>query len=303
MPRRPRLHVDGAFYHVILRGNHRQNIFFTTADRTRFLDIVCEVIERFRMRVHAYCLMSNHVHLAIQVSDIPLGPAMMRVASRYARERQRNLNTTGHFFERRYRALMVDADEYLLALVRYIHLNPVRAHLVRDPADYPWSGHSAYLGGQSPPWLTTDFVLGMLGSDPVAAGFAYRRFVLDAINKDDQKDFMVGASSEPRAIGSDQFLAQLAGPVTHRPRISLETLIERLCAVHGVHPEQLTAPNRSRTLAKLRSIVLHHALHLRIASMSDIARHCNRSASTLCESLEHYRRTQPALFAQSLDLE
>ena len=81
------------------------------------------------MRVHAYCLMTNHVHLAIQVADVPLGRAMMRIASRYARDIQRSLHTTSHFFERRYRALLVDADEYLLTLVRYIHLNPVRARI------------------------------------------------------------------------------------------------------------------------------------------------------------------------------
>lgn len=86
MPRKPRLHVDGAFYHVILRGNHRDSIFFRAADRDRFAALVAENIERFRMRVHAFCWMSNHVHLLVQVADIPLGRALMRIAGRYARE-------------------------------------------------------------------------------------------------------------------------------------------------------------------------------------------------------------------------
>src|SRR6187551_3554571 len=124
MPRKPRLHVDGGFYHVILRANHRQTIFFTSADRTLFAELVAENIERFGMRVHAFCWMSNHVHLLMQVGSLPLAKAMMRIAGRFARHMQRSLRTTGHFFERRYRAILVDADEYLLELVRYIHLNP-----------------------------------------------------------------------------------------------------------------------------------------------------------------------------------
>jgi REP element-mobilizing transposase RayT len=110
MPRKPRLHVDGGHYHVILRGNHRQSIFFNAADRLAFAELVAENIERFGMRVHAFCWMSNHVHLLMQVGAFPLARAMMRIASRFARGMQRNQQTTGHFFERRYRAILVDAD-------------------------------------------------------------------------------------------------------------------------------------------------------------------------------------------------
>ena len=90
--------------------------------------------------------MSNHLHLALQVADAPLGPIVRRIAGVYARRIQQRLPTTGHLFERRYRSVLVDADTHLLRLVRYIHLNPLRAGLVADPADYPWSGHRAYLG-------------------------------------------------------------------------------------------------------------------------------------------------------------
>jgi putative transposase len=181
MPRRPRLHVEGGFYHVILRGNHRQSIFFRPADRDRFAELVSEMIERFRMRVHAFCWMRNHVHLLMQVSDVPLGRAMMRIASRFAREMQKQQPTTGHFFERRYRAILVDADSYLLELIRYIHLNAVRANIVADPAEYRWSGHRAYLGLEELPWLTTDFALSLFSRELGSAREAYRRFVLAGI--------------------------------------------------------------------------------------------------------------------------
>ena len=129
MSRPLRLHVPGGFYHVTLRGNHRQDIFRTPVDRELLDNLVGEALLELYARVHAYCWMPNHIHLVAQVSDIPLGKLVMRIASRYARKHQQDLKTTGHLFERRYHAVLVDADAYLLTLIRYIHLNPVRAGL------------------------------------------------------------------------------------------------------------------------------------------------------------------------------
>jgi putative transposase len=175
MPRPLRIHVAGAFYHVTMRGNHRQNIFFSPADRRLFDDITAEVLERFAARLHAYCWMTNHVHMLIQVSDAPLGKLMLRIAGRFARTVQRHLHTTGHLFEKRYHPILVDADRYLLELLRYIHLNPVRAHMVEHPSDYPWSSHRVYLGALDQPWVTTNFALGMFYAQRDQAIAAYQR--------------------------------------------------------------------------------------------------------------------------------
>ncbi len=169
MPRPRRLHVPGGLYHAVLRGNHRQAIFCDGDDYLGFEEIVAHALDRYGASLFAYCWMTNHVHLAIRVADAPLGAVMSIVASRYARAKQRSLSTTGHLFERRYRARLVDADRYLLALVRYIHLNPVRARMVTDPRDYPWSSHRAYLGAPCPPWLRIEPVLGVLGTMADAA--------------------------------------------------------------------------------------------------------------------------------------
>jgi REP element-mobilizing transposase RayT len=173
------VHVPGGVYHVTLRGNHRQAIFHRDADRERLNEIVADVADRLELRVHAYCWMSNHIHLALQVAERPLGDAMRCIASRHARAVQRDLATSGHLFERRYRPSLVDTDAYLLDVVRYIHLNPVAAKLVADPADYPWSSHRAYLGLASTPWLTCELVLGALtggrGRAREARGSALRR--------------------------------------------------------------------------------------------------------------------------------
>src|SRR5688500_17648376 len=124
MPRLPRLHVPGGCYHVILRGNHREPLFGSTADRDRLAALVAEALLAHNARVHAFCWMTNHLHALVQISDRPLGKLVQRIAVRYAKHRHRQMRTSGHLFERRYRAWLIDADAYFLTLLRYIHLNP-----------------------------------------------------------------------------------------------------------------------------------------------------------------------------------
>src|SRR5215207_5784129 len=112
MPRPPRIHSPGAMYHVTLRGNHRHDIFFTVGDRRLLTIIISEAIESCGAQVHAYCYMPNHIHVLFQVDSTPLSKIMLLVASQYARRVQARLETTGHFFERRYHAVLVDTDAY-----------------------------------------------------------------------------------------------------------------------------------------------------------------------------------------------
>ena len=169
MPRRLRIHLANGFYHVTLLGNHQQAIFHTVQDRQLLNVIVAESIERHAAQVHAYCWMTNHLHLLVRVSDEPLGHVMRLIASKYAKAFQRKLDTSGHLFERRYFARLIDGDAYLMAVLRYIHLNPVAAGLTPSAAEYPWSSHHAYGGGSAESWLTMDFVLALFGSDRIAA--------------------------------------------------------------------------------------------------------------------------------------
>ncbi len=145
MARKPRVHVPGGVYHVILRGNGGQDIFFRKEDRGELCRLLAEGTDRFEYRVHAYCLMTNHLHLAVEAGQVPLSRGMQNLSFRYTRWINRREKRTGHLFQGRYKALLVDRDAYLLELVRYIHLNPVRAELVDDPVDYPWSGRRGYL--------------------------------------------------------------------------------------------------------------------------------------------------------------
>lgn len=294
MPRRTRLHVPGGLYHVVLRGNHRQPIFHVPSDRAMLDDLVAEALARFGARVHAYCWMSNHVHLAVQVGDTPLGPLVQRIAGQYARRLQRRLPTTGHLFEGRYRAVLVDADEQLLRLTRYIHLNPRRAGMVADPADYPWSGHRAYLGLAAVPWLTTEFTLRLLGPDLASARRAYRRMIALGGDPEDSVHFNRGVPGDCRVLGADRFLKDLEATRRARPQVSsgsLERLVDQVAAEFGVGVVALASASRSSTLAGARCAIAERAVSRGVASLSEVARRLCRSHSSLSEALERRRRS------------
>lgn len=288
MPRPLRLHVPGAFYHVTLRGNHRQNIFFTPADRQVFNQLVAEVIERFTARLHAYCLMTNHVHLLVQVGDVPLGRLMLRIAGQYARIIQRHLHTTGHLFEKRYHPVLVDADTYLLELLRYIHLNPVRAHMTAIVDDYPWSSHHAYLGTRSEQWVTTDFALAMFHSCADQARAAYRRFLSEGV--DAVSPLFECNPNDQRILGSDDFAGRLLGAAWQpRSRKSVQHLIEEAAQQFQVTTEALRSPGKQRHLTKARAWIAHQAVTHRISSLAHVARLLQRSESSLREAVQrHY---------------
>jgi len=288
------LHVPGGVYHVILRGNHRQAIFTEPSDRQMLDALVAETLERFDARAHAYCWMTNHMHLALQVADAPLGPIVRRIAGVYARRIQQRLPTTGHLFERRYRSVLVDADTHLLRLVRYIHLNPLRAGLVADPVDYPWSGHRAYLGLTSIPWLTTDFTLRLLGTNRSSARRAYARLISAGGDPDDSAQFSRGMPGDTRVLGDDGFLARVTAtrkrvPLTRPSRPTLEQLIDAAAKEAGCTVEALASASKTRAVADARCRVTERALAAGVASISEIARRLNRSHSSLIEALQRRR--------------
>jgi REP element-mobilizing transposase RayT len=296
MPRRPRLHVADGIYHVTLRGNHRQAIFFERADRDLFEVLLAESLQRCACRIHAYCWMTNHVHLAVQVRDIPLGNFVRHLASRYARTVQRRVPTTGHLFEKRYRAALVQTDAYLLALIRYIHRNPCRAGMVTDPAEYPWSGHRAYLGLARPGWLTLELGLGLLSTDPAKAREAYRRFVMTDPDAAEEAIIRRGGAE---ALGRPRDCHAAAGP-DHRcatPAVSmtLEGLIETVAAEFGVEVGILSTPSRTRHLSRVRAMIARRALQERVATLTEIANRLGRTPATLWAGMRRYSPKVPGL--------
>lgn len=288
MPRPPRIHIPGAFYHVTLRGNHRQHIFFRPTDRQLLNEIVAEALDLFCARVHAYCYMTNHIHALVQIGDKPLGALMLRIAGRYARTIQANLHTTGHLFEKRYHPVLVDHDAYLLQLLRYIHLNPVRAAMVSSPEQYPWSSHLTYLGQREEPWITTSFALAMFHSNRHEAIEAYRRFVLE-VDATAHSPLKECNPNDSRILGSDDFASRSLGNAW-RPRCgkTLQDLLTEAYSVFGVSADQLRSASRRHELVRARAWVAHQAVTLRVTSLAAVARELHRDESSLRNAMMRY---------------
>ncbi len=282
MARKQRIHFPSACYHVILRGNAGDPIFFDDRDRYRLYLIFQYAVEKFRCRIHAFCLMRNHLHLVVQVDDIPLSRIMQNVSLRFTKWINLTQARTGHLFQGRYKAILVDADAYLLELVRYVHLNPVRGKASAAPEDYPWSGHRAYLGRERIPWLTTEPVLAMLSPRIDQARKAYASFVLDGLNEGRRGEFHSG-TCEGRILGDDHFTDDILVKVNQKRERSytLEEVIGAVCAHYRITPERLQAAGKVRPMTEARGIaatIVQMSPHLRL---TDLARLLGRDLSAL----------------------
>jgi len=153
MARPLRLHIPGALYHVMSRGNAKQPIFIESQDYERFLELLAETMLRFGVSCRAYCLMPNHFHLLLEPRDFPLSRMMQQLNSAYSQLFNRRHDRVGHVLQGRFKALLVDRDGYFLQVLRYIVLNPVEAGLVSDPAEWRWSSYCATAGRNAAPAL------------------------------------------------------------------------------------------------------------------------------------------------------
>ncbi len=154
MSRPLRIEFPGALYHVTARGNRREAIYEDDKDRRLFLDGLGDVVDRFNWLCHAHCLMTNHYHLVVETPDGNLAKGMRQLNGVYTQTINRRHGRSGHVFQGRYTAVLVDADAHLLELARYVVLNPVRAGMVGDPGKWKWSSYRATAGkAKPPPWL------------------------------------------------------------------------------------------------------------------------------------------------------
>jgi len=178
MVRPLRIEYPGAVYHLTSRGNARQEIFLDDADRSEFLKIFSLAVARFNWLCHAYCLMGNHYHLLVETVDPTLARGMRHLNGVYTQRFNQRHNRSGHLFQGRYNAILVEKDRHLLELARYVVLNPVRARMVRSCKDWRWSSYRATAGlDPSASFLTTDWILSQFAGSRANAQRAYRRFV------------------------------------------------------------------------------------------------------------------------------
>ena len=178
MSRPLRLEYPDALYHVTSRGDRRENIYEDDVDRLNYLSLLSDTIERYHWLCYAYCLMDNHYHLLIQTPEANLSQGMRQLNGVYTQAYNRKHHKTGHLFQGRYKAILVDADAYVLELSRYIVLNPVKANRVKQAGDWPWSSYRAMTGEiPSPAWLSTDYLLLQFSKQRKTAIRKYQTFV------------------------------------------------------------------------------------------------------------------------------
>jgi len=183
MARPLRIEYPGAVYHVTSRGNGRKNIFEDDQDRQIFLSILGSVVKRYNWLCHAYCLMDNHYHLMIETPEANLSAGMRQLNGEYTQSYNRRHQKPGHIFQGRFKAILVQKENYLLELSRYVVLNPVRAGVVKKTEAWRWSSYQATAGiVKEPGYLTTDWILGLFNAQRTVAKRRYRKFVREGIH-------------------------------------------------------------------------------------------------------------------------
>jgi putative transposase len=290
MARKPRIHYSGAFYHVILRGNGGQDIFNSETARSRFYLLIQEGIERYGHRIHAFCLMTNHVHLLIEVGIVPLSRIMQNLSFRYTRYVNAVDKRTGHLFQGRYKGLLIDKDSYLLELTRYIHCNPIRAGLVTDPGKYRWSSHKAYLGQESIPWLTTESVLSQFAGQAKKALSLYLQFVEAGVREPHRRDFHAG-SHEGRILGDDVFSEKALAQSDEEANcpISLAGVIEATCSIYNLKEVALVGPGKKQPAAEARAVAAYLVQEREGLSLTELGIFLRRDIAALSRAAGRLR--------------
>jgi len=309
MSRAPRIEIAGGIYHVIARGNERRDVFRDDFDRRLYLARLAECRNRYGFGVLAYCLMPNHVHLAIERGLVPLSKIMLSLHFYYSQKFNVRHGRVGHLFQGRYKAFLVERERYLTTLVRYIHRNPVKAGIVDRPDAFAWSSDRWYRDGAGPDWIDVDLVLRRLAPTRSRARAAYRRWMgseepeaYDAIEPLGRvvkggeafakRSMHAAGSTLPKrtswtparfaaaASRSQGFsLARLAGPTRTRPESRA-----RLIAAHlGRRDHAIPVAALATCFRRDESAMVHGLRRLESAMERDpaLTRHVERIASDL----------------------
>ena len=290
MARKPRIHYPGAFYHVILRGNDGQDIFYNRYDRFRIYLLMQEGIERYRHRIHAFCLMTNHLHLVIQVGNIPLSKILQNISFRYTRYINKRKKRVGHLFQGRYKAILIDADSYLLELVRYLHNNPLRTFLASRPEQYQWSSHLAYIGKETIPWLTTDFVLSQFAENESQACQQLHAFCLKGSKEKYQRVFHHG-TFEGRILGDDRFSENVLAKAEERfcALLNVEQLAQIVCKIYRISEQKILAPGKHQPAAEARAVVALLVQEAGKPSLTELGRYLHRDPTAISRAAGRLR--------------
>jgi putative transposase len=293
MARKPRIHVPQGLYHVIARGNDRQVLFRDGKDYGEYLARLGAGLRRHDIRCQAYCLMPNHVHLLLEPATTPVSRLLQGVQGAFAQYLNRRYRRVGHRFQDRFRAILCEKNNYLLELVRYLHLNPVRAGLTRTPEKWPWSSHRAYLGSpaEEVPIDSSD-ILGQFHGDTLKARRAFARFVREGLAMGHRQEFY--EVWEQRVLGDQPFAEEVLTPQAQaqdRPIVvPVEYILTTVAEELGIPAHQISTASRARGPAHARAVVAYLARDLSHLSLTIIGRAVHRDPVTLSHAVRRLER-------------
>lgn len=318
MPRSARIDASGVLHHVIGRGIERRKVFLNDADRSDFLDRLAALAQSGAMDIYAWALMPNHFHLLCKTRMQPLSISMHRLLTGYAVNFNKRRRRHGHLFQNRFKSIVCQEERYLKELVRYIHLNPLRAGLVKSLEaldDYPYCGHSAVKGRMSRPWQDIGGVLVGFGESRSQARRAYSRFMGAGIGAGRKPELVGGglvrsqggwsavlalrrrsapAACDQRILGDSDFVRTVIDRMDERQRRNLGLLATRpeidricrqVCDCHGVSPGELCSGSRRRPVVTARYAVAWIAVREIGYSGAEVARHLGVSNSCITRSV------------------
>jgi len=331
MPRGPRLDYPGALHHVIARGIERRKIFHSLRDRLDFLARLGDLVLESRAALYAWVLMPNHIHALLRTGNLSISRLMQRLLGPHAGAFNRRYNRSGHLFQNRFKNTLVEEEPYLLELVRYLHLNPVRSRLpvtLESLDDYPWTGHAVLLGNLEFPAQDTDFVLGRFGERVGAARRTYKNFVREGVRRGTAIDLEGGGlrrsagewefvpklgrgreswAFDERILGSPEFVESVFGrfrqpelpcsPPTE-PRIAFQRLVERVAQHYRLNCAEIASRTVRRDVLRARSLVCFLAVRHRGRTAAEVARYLGVSARSVGRAIR--RTDSPCCSAEDM---
>lgn len=288
MPRQARLDAPGVCHHIIIRGIERRRIFRNEEDREDFLDRLEVLLGRTETACYAWAFLSNHAHFLFRSGKEPISRLMRRLLTGYAVSFNRRHNRYGHLFQNRYKSIVCQEDVYLTELVRYIHLNPLRANIVHDLEGlkrYPYSGHSTLVGKYKREWQDVDYVLGYFGKTVRSAKSSYLSYMVQGLDQGRRPDLIGGGlirslggwsevkkarskrgvhvMSDERVLGDSDFVRSIlseAGEAFERRHqlkaqgYDMDRIAERVGGIYGMKPVEVFSKGRQKQKVQARSL-------------------------------------------------
>ncbi|MCD6297479.1 MAG: transposase [Deltaproteobacteria bacterium] len=319
MPRQARLDSPGTLHHVIMRGIEKKNIVDDKYDRANMVSRLGKLAEETKTSIYAWALMSNHMHILLKSGPHGLSQFMRRLLTGYAITYNIRHRRHGHLFQNRYKSIVCDEDSYFQELIRYIHLNPLRAKMVKSMSAldrYPWCGHSAVMGRKKVEWQEIDYVLSWFGKKKTIARKAYRRYVQDGI-EDGRRDDLVGGGlvrtlggwsqvlslrkikdkvlCDERILGRDEFVERIIAEADKRiigqtsineRKINAKKKILEVCGKKGVSIEELKGGSRRGRLPEVRAQLSMELVRDYGLTLAETARQLGVSTSAISRIFE-----------------